>query len=171
MTRSNFLKALTALPFLCSFRSQKLSAIEVPMKNTRGNSKSLDLSLLLKAIAQVESGNDDTKIGKAGERSRFQLMESVWIQHTRHRPFTQRNFTTLCKGRDAIYVAWEHVLWLNNNIPWNTDLESIYRDLAISEAWSVGLDAYLRNQIPLAKRNHATRISNLYNDLVRNRPQ
>jgi hypothetical protein len=36
---------------------------------------------LLWAIAAVETGHDDAAIGRAGERSQYQIMEVVWRQH------------------------------------------------------------------------------------------
>lgn len=46
------------------------------------NTNMLNLSVTLRAISQIESGDDDNAIGKQGERSRFQIMRHTWEQYT-----------------------------------------------------------------------------------------
>lgn len=37
-----------------------------------------DLMRLIRAIGAVESGNDDTAVGSAGERGRYQITRALW---------------------------------------------------------------------------------------------
>jgi hypothetical protein len=44
--------------------------------------KPVPAEVMLWAIAQVETGDDNSKIGRAGERSRWQLGMAEWYSHT-----------------------------------------------------------------------------------------
>jgi hypothetical protein len=45
--------------------------------------KDVNPDLLLRCIAQVESGDVSTKIGQQGERSRYQFMVSTWVMYSK----------------------------------------------------------------------------------------
>ena len=62
----------------------------------------LDLLPRLAALAQIESGGKDHKIGRAGERSQYQIMKSVWDDVGGGTDFSK------CKGRSATRAAMRH---------------------------------------------------------------
>ena len=67
---------------------------------------------LLRAIAEVETGTTDVakacrKVGRHGERSAWQLMESTWRSYTRA-PFAQAS----TRAEAARHVARLHLRWL-----------------------------------------------------------
>lgn len=157
-TRRTFLLGLTGLGFLPSLRSSSIVRITLP---TPKPSPSLDLSRLLDAIAQIETGGDDRKVGPSGERSKFQIRANVWRQHLADKPFT------LCKGWAAEMVAEAHIEWLDATIPRATPLERDFRPYVLSWAWHGGRDSWLRqNRLPWRRRvalnDYATRVCNLY---------
>jgi hypothetical protein len=139
-------------------------------------SSSVDLSLLLHCIAVVETGNDDSKVGPKGERSRYQISKVVWNQH---RGFlvpsavSEHDFRTYCKGNEAQVVATWHLKWLDRHLPRISITEHDFRHFALAWAWRGGLSSW-ENQdkpyhVPTEKRveynNYATRVTNLYADL------
>lgn len=48
------------------------------------------MAVLLAALAMFESGNDDLARGKDGEVSRYQILKSVWHNHTPSRAYDSK---------------------------------------------------------------------------------
>lgn len=133
---------------------------------------------LLWAIAEVETGQRDDVVGPCGARSRYQITETVWKQHVSPvaRPFSHRNFKSVCKGDAAAVVASKHIDWLNANIPRLTITELYERWVCLAWAWHGGLESWTRYtravgqhsvmwaSSPTADRlnDYAIRVSNLY---------
>lgn len=90
----------------------------------------MKLSLLLAAISLVESNNVDTKIGHDGERSRYQITQTVWHQH-----YPKVHFS-YCRGVLAETCAIRHINWLIRN-------GVKHQPYAIAYAWNGGLARYL----------------------------
>lgn len=172
LTRRNFLLAATGLSLIPhGFGSQTIQKINLSSPNsTHPSSKSVDLSLLLHCIAQVETGNNDLKIGPKGERSRYQISEKVWYQHWPTRPFYR------CRGDAAMYTAVDHICWLDRNLTygvWDT-----FKTYPLAWCWHGGLESWTdynsnRKSMSLNTRNtvrlcnYATRVCNLYDDARR----
>lgn len=174
--RRNFLKVFTVLPFLARLGSARTSTpLLVPCQTKMEIStlNSLDLQLLLYCIAEVETGNDDTKIGPGGERSRYQISEVVWRQHQdlthRDSEWMKWYWQQCCKGDDAERVAMRHLLWLNSHLPHTTSLETDLRDYCLAWCWRGGLHAWKTNHPSnrININNYAVRVSNLYQDYLR----
>jgi hypothetical protein len=161
LCRRDFLKGLivlTPLAHLLGARSNTSSVLKVETdfggrRNVSSTTSSLDRSRLLACIAAVESGNRDEKIGKRGERRKYQISEAVWYQH---RTFPGR-FEDWCHGRDAQIVAEKHIDLLAQLVhPTPFD---------VGYAWRTG--AY-RRRVEMGEgpmfdcRMSATRIANLY---------
>lgn len=106
----------------------------------------MDLCLvtLLWAIAAVETGHDDAAIGRAGERSQYQIMEVVWVQHEPHLPHEH------CTGQAATDVATRHLLWLTKQV--GDDVTSL------ASAWNQGATGHRRR----GPNDYARRVSALY---------
>lgn len=103
------------------------------------------LTLLITALIAVESGGDDTVIGRHGERGALQITPTVWQQHTKL-PFY--------KAHSRIYsvrVGERHLCWLVKNgvadNPW-----------CLAYAWNAGLVGYKRaNRLPAARFSKASK--------------
>jgi hypothetical protein len=110
---------------------------------------------LLSAIAQVESGNRDELIGPRGERSRYQISETVWRQHRRWAAFDR------CRGHAAYDVAFAHLRWLDAKLPTN---HTARREYVLSWVWHGGLSSWDRKSARL--HDYANRVSNLYREAL-----
>lgn len=97
------------------------------------------LSLFLRAVALVESGNDPRAVGAAGERGRFQMTPAV---------------VATCGGfgeREA--ARWERQL----------ERELLAAGIAplpfnVALAWNAGPNAVRRGAVPLASYDYARRV-------------
>jgi hypothetical protein len=159
--RRNFLKASILSPFLVRLGLGQITSIapqSSPIKTESAQSNSPDLSLLLHCIAEVETGNDDSKIGPKGERSRYQISRTVWEQH-----YEAYTFDKFCKGCFAKGVAHEHLLWLDRHIPHITPIERDFREYALTWCWHGGLSTWNR-AYDINLNNYAVRVTNLYDD-------
>ena len=68
----------------------------------------MNIGTFLLAIALVETGNNPYPVGRAGERSEYQITRATWKQHTTT-PFNRKNTT----NRTTAYcVAERHVNYL-----------------------------------------------------------
>lgn len=118
----------------------------------------VDRRAFLKAIDQVESGGRDRALGRAGERSRYQLTEAAWYQHTR-KDFSYAKNRMLAHG-----VAERHFDWIVSQLTladWPADVESI------ATAWNIGLTATINNRVPSTTRDYAKRVENLYLEFLK----
>lgn len=169
LTRRDFLKVGTLFAFpVLSFGQSTDLKINIPSFNTMVNiSKSVDLSRLLRCIAEVETGNNDSKIGRNGERSRYQIKKNVWYQHCPYiytnNDAGQAGHETYCKGKLATQVAMDHLIWLNSNIPHDLFSERLFRQYPLAACWNGGLSVW-RGRLPTSVANYATRVTNLYDD-------
>lgn len=123
---------------------------------TSSGVSSVDLSRLLDCIAQVESGRDDAKVGRSGERSKYQIKECVWRQHLQHELYWLPRFETECYGSVAERVAKKHIKWLHSLIG--------PRPYAIVLAWNVGYKNWQRSNFNQHNTTFANRVMNLYNE-------
>lgn len=181
MKRRNFLLGLISLPFVGKWSSSVGSGqtISLPKLTVGINQQTdipasnlLDLSLLLACIAEVESGNNDSLIGKHGERSRYQITKEVFYSWC---PADNSDFEYCCHGRVAKFVAERYLNWLNLVIPHKSALENYMREYSLAWCWNSGLWSWtkpgsIKYTDTISINNYATRVSNLYNER-RNRPQ
>lgn len=152
MNRRTFLHSGIALLILSKLLPLS-SAKTTPTTPTQ--SKSLDLSLLLQCIAEVESGNRDDLVGPCGARSKYQITERVWYQHS------QLNFHKYCSADHADAVAREHMNWLVKHL--KTPITPFW----LAYAWHRGLasaDQYFHSShnVNLRAIDYANRVANLY---------
>ncbi len=133
------------------------------------------LPLLLSAISAVESGNNDLAVGRANERSRFQISEYVWQQHATAARADSRIALAVWTGdfaKDAAdpdkaaIVAELHVLWLAKQ------LEAQGRPVTaetLALAWNAGLAG--SKHPPAGSRDYAARVAALYDEAYAARPR
>lgn len=113
----------------------------------------VDHRKLLRAIEQVE-GADYWRVGKAGERSKFQIMPEVWMQHS-GMPFYMASSNWSAALDEQERVALCHIKWLEAHLTNPTP----YR---IALAWNAGLSAVKNGRFSSAKACYARRVVNLY---------
>lgn len=125
----------------------------------------IDYDRLLYCISAVETQHDDSLIGPSGERSRYQIKESVWRQHNG----ASAPFLTACRAHWAYFTAVDHVGWLERKLSAPASVQSL------AWCWKEGLEAYTRansnrsgmcNNLESYVRGtyYARRVTNLYND-------
>lgn len=163
MKRRTFLKAFTVLPFLSLLGVRGYSQlVQVPLRTTTSTSSSVDLQLLLECISQVESGNDDTKIGKHGERSKYQISPKVWRQWF---PVSYTWFERDCKGQLARHIADMHLNWLDKNLTPDYKQWINLKIYPLAVCWHAGLNHWqTASHISSELNNYAVRICNLYDE-------
>lgn len=145
MNRRTFLHSGIALLILSKLLPLS-SAKTTPTTPTQ--SKSLDLSRLLRCIAEVETGNHDNLVGTCGSRSRYQISSVVWYQHS------QLNFNKYCSADYADAVAREHMEWLYKHHP----NKSVFH---LALAWRFGLRGS-QNDLPDYALDYGHRVAALY---------
>lgn len=110
----------------------------------------IDSERLLAAIAMVETGNDNSKLGKWGERSAWQFGKPTWRQYTTepfHRASTDRLLSKRIADRHYQYLS----TWLQRR-----KIAVTVRTLAA--AWRYGEKWALL----LQDSDYAERVENLY---------
>lgn len=172
MKRSTFLKVFTSLFTLPKIMSVTPQPSNQKSSVTGGGSESsltppspsVDLSLLLDCIAQVETNRNDRAVGKAGELSQYQISPDVWYQH---RP--NLNFFLACNGIRAQDCAMEHLMWLDKHIPRESPIEKDFREFALAWCWNAGMLIWKNKNLYITTKvnNYAVRVTNLYTDVRR----
>jgi len=116
----------------------------------------VDLGRLADSIAAVENAKT-THIGKAGERSRYQITRAVWTSQT-STSFLAHASSELQADLDLQRsVAYGHLLWLYGNLEHPT----VYR---LAAAWNGGFHAAQTGNFSRATADYAKRVRNLYNE-------
>lgn len=95
-----------------------------------------DLERIAEAIAFHESRNDDSKVGRTGQRGRYQLQAQLWAQIT-HEPFEKAH-----EFAAAHFVMMRHLRWLRAKLRNFRSLERSDVGL-IALAWCAGPQAVL----------------------------
>lgn len=106
----------------------------------------------LRAIAEVETGNNPRKIGRLGERGQYQFRLATWRQHTK-RPFGEAHSPAV-----AYAVASRHYDWILQTLERNGRQPTPYM---IAAAWNSGVSRVSSGRIPAASRDYAERVVNL----------
>jgi len=112
------------------------------------------LDRLLVAIGMVESNDNPKAIGKAGERSRWQISRDVW-KETTGLPFDRAQFDAY-----AYPVARAHLIALKWRLT-EAHVPITVKSLAL--AWNGGATAAILGKLENAKaRAYADRVESLY---------
>jgi len=148
-TRRRFLLASIALAFVLP---RVLYSKSASQKTNITKSQLKVLSRLARCIAEVETGNNDDLMGKVGERSKYQISESVWRQHYGNRAFIE------CYGINADECAIKHLTWLSQN---KLPSPAIFW---LAYAWNAGLTRANEPEVSFSAYPFAKCVENLYND-------
>lgn len=124
-------------------------------------SEPIDEIRLLAAIAQVETGvkninRPSRRIGARGERTAWQIMPATWACYT-PAPF----MTAGTDGRLDGLVALAHLRSLRSALTAEGFKPNPY---ALALAWNAGINAVLRDRLPVGTRDYADRVWPLYAD-------
>ena len=92
----------------------------------------MKISLLLAAIAIVESDNRDFAVGKAGEMSRYQITRQVWEEHS-NLPFDSYS----ADQKAAELVAKKHIIYCI--LPEIIDRDKSIDVETIAACWNAGV--------------------------------
>jgi soluble lytic murein transglycosylase-like protein len=106
----------------------------------------------LRAIAEVETGNNPRKVGRSGERGLYQFRQNTWRQHTR-RPFYDAHSPAVAHD-----VATRHYEWILQSLQRNGQRPTPYM---IAAAWNSGVSRVSSGRIPASTRDYAQRVVNL----------
>lgn len=121
---------------------------------------SLCINTLLLALALVESNNNDYAVGSSGERSRYQITERVWKQHTKYdfKKWAHQKGT-------ARTVAICHVKWLQAHVP------KCYHDdpYYLALCWRYGRSGASKRYWHYHQNSYAQRVANIYHAIIDNR--
>jgi hypothetical protein len=115
--------------------------------------KEVNVSILLRSIAEVESMGRPEMIGQAGERSEYQFMAATWKQYSKvpHRTIGQEK-----NHNEVVRVAKKHIETIKKSI---TEYGKEVTPFRIALAWNAGPD---RLSFQSRHRDYAQRVSNLY---------
>lgn len=121
-----------------------------------------NMEAFLLALAMVESGNNPNAVGKAGERTEYQITRQVWKQHskldfkrTKDHPFAAR-----C-------VAINHIRHINGQLPKELRNQIFW----IAVVWNGGMRAvekskmngsYMARFVPKKTQDFADRVRSMY---------
>ena len=111
-----------------------------------------DETRMLAVIRQVETGDDSSVRGAAGERGAYQITPAVWHQHMGAQPFSDAAIPAYA---DA--CALKHLRWLADGMR-RAGVSPTPARLAL--AWNYGLQGALRREMRLT--DYARRAANLY---------
>lgn len=118
---------------------------------------SVDKDSFLKAVAQVESGNDPRAVGRMGERGVFQFRKDTWKQ------YTKRSFFKAHDRSVSYQVALKHYEWLYDGFIRNGYKPTPY---LMASAWNSGLTRTLSGKAPSSTRNYARRVATIASDFA-----
>src|SRR6266404_94970 len=88
----------------------------------------------LDALSLIESGDNDSAVGRAGEVSRFQIKPEIWRHYTESRNFNNSQIAGL--------VANQHLLYLEGIFRTRTGREPT--DFDVYVLWNAGASYYGR---------------------------
>jgi hypothetical protein len=101
----------------------------------------------LEAISMIESGDNDSAVGRGGEVSRFQIKPNVWAIYSQSRVFNDT--------RVAAAVAERHLLYLEGIFRSRTGREPTDFDTYV--LWNAGASYYGRIGFSAERVHHVVR--------------
>lgn len=116
------------------------------------NTSQAERDAFLRAIAEVETGNNPRKVGRLGERGPYQFRLATWRQHT-SRPFREAHSPAVAHA-----VASRHYDWIIRTLERQGRPVTPY---LIAAAWNSGVTRVSSGRIPPAARDYAQRVVNL----------
>jgi len=110
------------------------------------------------ALGMIETGNDDTEVGAAGEVSRYQIHPTVWKAYSQRKDYQNT--------QAAIQVAQQHWTWLTEYFVEKTGRQP--NDFDMYVLWNTKFGYYARRgftpgRLAASVRDRANRFVNLVN--------
>lgn len=102
----------------------------------------------------VESGGNPAAIGKHGERSQYQITETVWKARTKQPFYLATEDKVLAEE-----VATNHLITLTRELE-AAGIPVTVESLA--QAWNAGPHAVIHHTLTAAQKDYAQRVKNLY---------
>ena len=132
---------------------------------------SINVTILLFAIASAESNGNPHLIGAHGERSAYQMLEITWNQHAKDYGVIPGDFVADSSNAEiAESRATTHMIWLCKELE-KAGMPVTVESLA--SAWHIGahaaIHAALHGEKP-AHRGYVERVANLYRDALAKQP-
>lgn len=115
--------------------------------------KSFDMTAFLRALAEVETGGKWQAIGSKGEIGAYQFRRLTW------NCYSELPFKYAASPRFAPHVAAMHAMAIIGALRHCGKVATAYN---VALIWKCGIKAYLENSAGPASRDHAERVSNLY---------
>lgn len=124
----------------------------------------LDIDLMMEALRQTEN-TPRAYVGRAGERSEWQIRREVWIANS-HQPFEWASSSLVPAREETKCVVRAHIEW----IKWQLEAAKMPRDpYNVALVWTAGLNATKLMNFSAAKHDYALRAANIYYELQRKR--
>jgi len=120
------------------------------------HSEELNVDVLLHCIATVESNDVSTKIGRAGERSKYQMMPQTWDM------YSKTDFVHLSEEMYQVeveMVARKHINTIKKSLSSRRMEITVYN---IALAWNGGPNKKIYTD---RNKNYAVRVNNLYDSV------
>lgn len=152
MSSRRLLAALLAL-----VAPKRITAADEP---TAVRVTTLDAEAILDAIAEVETGHEWWRVGRAGERGRCQFMHTTWVR------YTPADFAT-CASKDSDLTRRVELAHLNHLLRVLFQPGQLPEPLLIAAAWRHGERGAVKN----VRGDYAARVANLYWDFVRRKTE
>ncbi len=130
----------------------------------------INLTLLLVAIAQVESGGNDAAIGKAGERSAFQMTRATWDECAHDHGILPGDFERDASNREIADSRATATMIRRMKQLEAAKIPVTVENLAL--AWHMGVSGAKRAMGPgyINAKDYAQRVANLYADALAHQP-
>lgn len=144
------------------FDGRQDARLLLKLVQSRSGSNPAALNSLLRALAQIESGNNPRARGRHGEISEYQITPAVWKESSARlsRSLTldhRLNSKLLASYHLGVIRASLRQAWRREPTP-----------AEIYSAWNCGITATIKGQIPRATRERANRFVNLVSTLEKN---
>jgi hypothetical protein len=150
----NTLKAIF-LAVVCFVFFGSISLADQVRERVARRKKPVDIQIFLRAIRQVESGDNALAIGPVGERSAYQFTRATWERHSSS-PFERATHDPLL----AELVAQRFLRTIRWKLQQRRLAESV-ENFAAAWHWGEGFES------KRSESNYAERVSNLYWDATR----
>ena len=123
----------------------------------------IDDNILLQSISIVESNSQHHRIGRAGEKTKYQFRESTWKQYS-STPFLfidSKHYET-----ESEIVAYKHLAKIKKFL----SARNQYSVRNVAFIWNAGFGAYRRGKLPKTTRLHIRKVERVYFELLRQNP-
>lgn len=119
---------------------------------------------VFKALAQIESGENDFAVGAKGERGRYQIGEEVFRDAIIRLNDVGWPISVLTAKHNSTLVASNHIQWINENFKRHTSRYPNHHEMYVM--WNAGFTYYQKrdfcfDQVSPTIRDRAIRYANL----------